>query len=158
MEVKIATKEDLPEILDLQLFCYKEYGWAEKISPYADPLMDTLDSITEDFKTQTFFIARIDGKLVGVCRGYMVDEDSCCMARASTHPEFKGNLIYMTGRNLITETFKHAKKFVSYTMCSPEMGNKYIRYLRMSGWKHIRTEHIIGELTKEYFEMVNTHG
>ena len=51
MNIKLANPEDLPQILELQKECYLQE--AEIYSDYKiSPLIQTLESITLDFKLQ----------------------------------------------------------------------------------------------------------
>ena len=150
IEVGLATEEDLEEILAVQLLAFAEP--AENISKWYDPAIETLEELKEDFKKRTIFKATHAGKIIASSRAMLEENGDCPITRVSVHPDYQGKTAYLKMRALIFEHFRDAKRFIAYTVITPTYGHKYLRYLRMSGWTHFKTDDLGKGFQMVFFE------
>jgi len=82
-----ASFEDIAEILSLQKISF--ISEAELYNNFnIEPLTQTFDSISEDFKEYTFLKAVYRNKIIGSVKGRQTPE-YCWIGRLIVHPEFQ---------------------------------------------------------------------
>lgn len=88
----------MPKILEIQRAAFDKeallYGSRE-----LPPLIESIEDLERDLRTNKFFKAELDGNIVGSIRAHM-EGTSCMIWRLSVSPEFQGKGI---GRALIAE-------------------------------------------------------
>jgi ribosomal protein S18 acetylase RimI-like enzyme len=108
-----AIYTDLEEILALQKLAFLTE--AEFYNNYEiEPLKQTLENITADFKDHIFLKADLNNKIIGSVKGRLVDGD-CWIGKLVVNPEFRNKGL---GRRLMLEIearFPDAKQFLLYT-------------------------------------------
>jgi ribosomal protein S18 acetylase RimI-like enzyme len=113
MIIERATVRDGAEILALQKVAY----WSEA-KVYNDfnipPLVQTLESMEEDFKNQLFLKALVDGRIIGSVRAYS-KEGTCYIGRLVVHPDFQNRGIGTSLMNEIERIFYGCKRFELFT-------------------------------------------
>ena len=98
MKIEIATKQDVPALLDLQRKAFgplcEELGWKD-----APPLTESLEHAYEEFaRCTTLKVQNQDGVLIGSVNGNVTD-DSLCIGRLMVLPEYQqqgiGKLLFL---------------------------------------------------------------
>ena len=86
MKICRATKEDLPQILDLQYLAYQSE--AEYLNNYnIPPLKQTLDELEEEFENKIILKAISDeNKIIGSVRGNLQD-NTVYIGKLMVHPD-----------------------------------------------------------------------
>ncbi len=108
-----AEPSDAEEILALQKICYRSE--AEIYNDFSLPaLTQTIDDIRNDFKSNTFFKAVCDGKIIGAVRGNLKG-GTCYIKRLITHPTFQNYGIGTKLMNEIETSFKDANRYEIFT-------------------------------------------
>ncbi|HEY3374034.1 MAG TPA: GNAT family N-acetyltransferase [Candidatus Aquicultor sp.] len=113
MLITQATATDLEEILQLQKLAY--VSEAEIYNDFAiDPLVQNLQDIQDDFKSQIILKAVIEDRIVGFVRAYQ-DVDTCHIGKLAVHPDFRDQGI---GAELMCEIeaqFESTRRFELFT-------------------------------------------
>lgn len=88
MKICKATKEDLPQILDLQYLAYQSE--AEYLNNYnIPPLKQTLDELEEEFENKIILKAISDeNKIIGSVRGNLQD-NTVYIGKLMVHPDYR---------------------------------------------------------------------
>ena len=87
MQIVIAEKKDLKEILELQKACYLEE--AELYDDFSiPPLTQTLGSIERDFSKTIFLKVESEGRIIGSIRGRL-DWNTCKIERLVVGVNFR---------------------------------------------------------------------
>lgn len=111
-KVERATASDAEEMLALQKLAYRS-----EAAIYDDfnipPLVQTLESIKEDFENQVFLKAIADG-MIGSVRAYS-REGTCYIGRLIVHPDFQNRGIGTKLMNEIEKFFNTCKRFELFT-------------------------------------------
>ncbi len=86
---KVVDVQDLSTILDLQKCCFQKP--AELHNDFTmPPLIQSLDSIENDFKKGTrFYTYKIEGEIVGSARGVLNDEKVCSVGRVVVNEHYR---------------------------------------------------------------------
>ena len=149
MEIKVATLEDVPALLDLQR---KAFGPQCRELDFMDalPMTETLEQAYEEFKSYTTYkVEGPDGRIVGSIRGN-VTEGSLWMARLMVLPEYWGQGI---GKFLFRELQKRHSHTRAWLCTCPQVPAPYQFYLR-EGFKVFKSEEIGHGLTWVYMEKI----
>ena len=123
MIIEKATVSDAEELLALQKLAYRSE--AEIYNDFSiPPLIQTLESMKEDFKNQLFLKAFLDGRIIGSVRAYS-KEETCHIGRLIVHPDYQNRGIGTRLMNDIERIFNDCKRFELFT------GDKSERNLRL---------------------------
>ena len=123
MIIEKATVSDAEELLALQKLAYRSE--AEIYNDFSiPPLIQTLESMKEDFKNQLFLKALLDRRIIGSVRAYS-KEKTCYIGRLIVHPDFQNRGIGTRLMNDIERIFNDCKRFELFT------GDKSERNLRL---------------------------
>lgn len=149
MEIKIATMEDVPELLELQRKAFgpqcRDLGFDDAL-----PMTETLEQACEEFKNcTTYKVESPEGRIVGSIRGTVTD-GSLYMARLMVLPEFQGQGI---GKFLFRELQKRHPHNRAWLCTCPQVPAPYNFYLR-EGFKTFKSEEVGHGLTWVYMEKV----
>jgi ribosomal protein S18 acetylase RimI-like enzyme len=123
MKVKIASIDDLTEILELQIRAYQSE--AEIYNDYSiEPLIETPLELQEQFKDKVFLKAVFDGKIVGSVRGYLKAE-TIHIGRLAVEPDFQNQGMGTQLIRSIEGYFPNAERYELFT------GHKSVNNLRL---------------------------
>jgi ribosomal protein S18 acetylase RimI-like enzyme len=123
MIIEKATVSDAEELLTLQKLAYRSE--AEIYNDFRlPPLVQTLESMKEDFKNQLFLKAVLDGRIIGSVRAYS-KEGTCYIGRLVVHPDFQNQGIGTRLMNDLETIFYSCKRFELFT------GDRSERNLRL---------------------------
>jgi len=113
MQIELANREDLKEILELQ-----KLAFYEEAVLYNDfniqPLNQTLKEINKEFEKKLFIKGIIDGRIIGSARSEKID-DICYIYKVIVHTNYRNQGI---GKLLMKEIEKinnDAKKYELFT-------------------------------------------
>jgi ribosomal protein S18 acetylase RimI-like enzyme len=121
--IEKATVSDAEELLALQKLAYRSE--AEIYNDFSiPPLIQTLESLEEDFKNQLFLKAVLGGRIIGSVRACS-KERTCYIGRLIVHPDFQNRGIGTRLMNDIERIFNGCKRFELFT------GDKSERNLRL---------------------------
>ncbi len=150
MIIEKAKIEDLPEILELQKLAF--LSEAKLYNDFnIEPLQQTLQGITDEFKNKIIIKAVENNKIIGSARANL-DNNSCWINKVIVHPDFQNMGI---GKKLMTEIekyFKDADKYILYT------GYKSIRNIKFyekQGYKKIKTGQFVDNVHLVHMEKIN---
>ena len=140
MIIEKATVADAEELLALQKLAYRSE--AEIYNDFRlPPLIQTLESMEEDFKNQLFLKTLLDGRIIGSVRAYS-KEGTCYIGRLIVHPNFQNRGIGTRLMNDIERIFNGCKRFELFT------GDKSERNLRLYqklGYRIFKTSKITNQ-------------
>ena len=140
MIIEKATVSDAEELLALQKLAYRSE--AEIYNDFSiPPLIQTLESLEEDFKNQLFLKTLLDGRIIGSVRAYS-KEGTCYIGRLIVHPDFQNRGIGTRLMNDIERIFNGCKRFELFT------GDKSERNLRLYqklGYRIFKTSKITNQ-------------
>ncbi|NLY89483.1 MAG: GNAT family N-acetyltransferase [Firmicutes bacterium] len=149
MNIEKAEVKDLEEILSLQKLAY--ISEAEICNDYSiPPLVQTLESLREDYENKLILKAVINGKIVGSVRAYE-NEGTCHIGRLFVHPEYQNKGIGTQLIKCIEEKFKASKRFELFTS---KKSVKNIYLYNKLGYKNFREEQD-NEIAMVYMEKSN---
>ncbi|WP_265443098.1 GNAT family N-acetyltransferase [Acetivibrio straminisolvens] len=112
--IKKATKEDLPDILNLQKKAFERV--AMEVNNFnISPMTQTLESITEEYEKRQFLKYILEGKIVGSVRAHLDDENVCHIGRLIVHPEFQNRGIGKALMKEIENIFKNCVMYEIFT-------------------------------------------
>ena len=147
MEIRLARKADLPEILALQKIAYKQE--AEIYNDYSiPPLTQTLSELEEDFKKKVILIAEIDGVIVGSVRAE-AKKGTCFIGRLIVSPDFQNQGI---GIRLLTEVEKKFKGCIRYELFTGAESKKNLYLYQKSGYRIFKSEKLTDKINIVYLE------
>jgi len=147
MIIEKAEMKDLEEILTLQKLAY--LSEAELCNDYTiPPLMQTLESINEDFGKMTILKAVEEGKIIGSVRAFE-ENGECHIGRLIVHPECQNRGIGKILMSEIEGRFPECRKFSLFT------GKKSVKNLSFYGklgYRPVREEQVNEKLTLVYLD------
>ncbi len=150
LRIEKALEEDLVEILDLQKNAF--LSEAKINNDYTiPPLMQTIESIANEFKNSVFLKATKDNKIVGSVRANEKD-GVCNIGRLIVHPDFENRGIGTKLMVSIEELFKNCNKYEVFT---GEKSNKNLYLYNKLGYKEFKRSKITDKLTLLYLEKDN---
>ncbi len=141
-----AEYYDLEEILSVQKLAFR--GEAESFNDHAiAPLIQTLESIQDDFRSNCYLKAVLDDKIVGSVRAY--EKDTVChIGRLFVHPEFQNRGIGSSLMIYIERLFTHC---AAYTLFAAKRVFKNVKFYGSLGYRIVKEETAKDNLTFVYF-------
>jgi ribosomal protein S18 acetylase RimI-like enzyme len=148
LEISIANKEDLKQILELQKECYQTE--AELHNDYnIPPLTQSIVSINEEIDEGVLFLKGIiDGQLVGSVRG-QIKSDTAYLGRLIVKDEFQNKGF---GQALMSKIENDLNKCNRYELFTGHKSEKNIKLYQKLGYNEIKRQHINDNLTLVYLE------
>lgn len=147
IRIQPAAKNDLKAILQLQKECYQTE--AEIYNDFTiSPLTQDLESLENDFDSQTILKAESDRKIVASVRGFRQNE-TCCIGRLIVHPDVQNLGIGQKMIKAIETAFPQCKRFELFTGFRSEK-NLYL-YQKL-GYREFRREKANTNLTLIFME------
>lgn len=148
LELSLAGKEDLQQILDLQKECYQTE--AELHNEYnIPPLTQTYNSISEDFKNGMLFLkGTIKGKLIGAVRGQIKD-NTAHIGRLIVKKEFQNKGF---GQALMKEIEKELNNCRRYELFTGHKSDRNLKLYEKLGYNECKRLEINHNLTLVYLE------
>jgi GNAT superfamily N-acetyltransferase len=147
---KAAQWEDLEEILALQKLAYQSE--AELCNDYAiPPLLQDLDGIRQDFKSQTILKIEEGGKIIGSVRAWEKD-GVCHIGRVIVHPDRQNRGLGKLLLKGIEEAFGHCRK---YSLFTGKTSLRNLHFYSVCGYSPVREEKVSEKLTLIYLEKEN---
>lgn len=137
-ETKItrASAGDLAEILELQKIAF--ISEAELYNNFSiEPLTQTYDSISADFKEYIFLKAVYGNKIIGSVKGRQT-YDFCWIGKLIVHPEFQNNGL---GKRLMLQIEKEFPNPKQFQLCTGYKSFKNIKMYESLGY--IKAEELI---------------
>ena len=135
IEISRAVLDDAENILALQKLAYQ----SEAIL-YNDwsipPLMQTIESLREEFSSQIILRATVGGRIVGSVRAKVTGETGA-IGRLIVHPEFQGRGIGSRLLQTIERSCDSAKRFELFTGSKSENN---IRLYQRAGYRITKTQ------------------
>jgi GNAT superfamily N-acetyltransferase len=96
MDITRVCDGDLPKIIELQRLAFFENRLRYGNDPNMPPLPQTLSELAEESQGQVFFMATMNGKIVGTIRGRWEGE-ICRVSKMMVHPDHQnkgiGNML-----------------------------------------------------------------
>ncbi len=137
MIIEKATVSDAEELLALQKLAYRSE--AEIYNDFSiPPLIQTLESMKEDFKNQLFLKAFLDGRIIGSVRAYS-KEETCHIGRLIVHPDYQNRGIGTRLMNDIERIFNGCKRFELFT---GDRSERNLRLYQKLGYRILKTSKI----------------
>lgn len=122
-KIETATIADAGEILALQKLAFQSE--AELYGDFTiDPLTQTIEDISEEFKTRTVLKCVADGRIVGSVRAHEID-GTCLIGRLIVHPEYQNQGLGTRLMQEIESRFPKARRFEIFT------GTKSLHNIRL---------------------------
>ena len=147
MNIQKALRADLTQILDLQKACYQQE--AELYDDYEiSPMLQTLESITEDFEHQVFLKVAAADRIIGSVRGQLT-RDTCNIGRLIVHQDFQNRGWGQRLMNALEEQFPTAQRYKLFT------GHRSVKNLSLYqklGYTEFRRERVNPRLTVVFLE------
>lgn len=151
MIIKRADAQDMKEILRLQKKAY--ISEAELYDDFTiPPLIQTLDEIKEEYKTNVFIKYVDEDKIIGSVRALMLNSKTCYIGRLIVHPEFQNQGIGTRLMDKIEDIFNECERFELITGYK-SMKNLHIYQKR--NYKIFKTEKLTDNLNLVYLEKTN---
>ena len=150
MQIVIAEKKDLKEILELQKACYLEE--AELYDDFSiPPLTQTLGSIERDFSKTIFLKVETEGRIIGSIRGRL-DWNTCKIERLVVGVNFRNQGLGTKLMHSIEWHFSNVKRFELFT------GHKSVRNLSLYdelGYTPFKKQRVNEKLELIFLEKLN---
>ena len=145
-----ANIEDAQAILNLQVLAYQQE--AAIYNNYAiPPLLQSLQSLQEEFQTHTFLVARLDREIIGAVRAVCRD-GRCHIARLIVHPSRQRHGLGAQLLAAIEAAFPEALHFELFTGHRSE-GN--LRLYKRLGYREFKREQAAPGLQVVFLEKSN---
>jgi ribosomal protein S18 acetylase RimI-like enzyme len=124
-----ASFGDIAEILKLQKIAF--ISEAELYNNFnIEPLTQSIDSMSKDFKEYTFLKAVYKNKIIGSVKGRQTPE-YCWIGRLIVHPDFQNNGI---GKRLMLEIEKEFSIATQFMLCTGCKSFKNIKLYESIGY------------------------
>jgi ribosomal protein S18 acetylase RimI-like enzyme len=134
MIIENATVSDAEELLVLQKLAYQS-----EAAIYDDfsipPLVQTLESLEEDFKSHFFLKAVLDGRIIGSVRAN-TRERTCYIGRLIVHPHVQNRGIGTRLMDEIEKIFNGCKRFELFT---GDQSKRNLRLYQKRGYRIFKT-------------------
>ena len=140
--IDVASKEDLPQILNLQ----KEAYISEAIiySDYSiQPLHQSLSEIEEEFEHSLFLQAKIQGNIVGSVRAYNKD-DLCIIGKLIVDRTIQNQGL---GKKLLSEIEAHFPRAKGFELFTGHKSKKNLYLYQKLGYKIVGNRKVSDSLT-----------
>lgn len=131
VQIDLATKKDLLEILLLQKRAFVQEAEINNGNYNLSPIKQTFESICLDFESQTYLKATVNSKIIGSVRAQQKD-GSCFIGRLVTEPIFQGHGI---GSKLLTSIEKHFDNVKRFELFTGEISVGNVRFYKNRGYK-----------------------
>ena len=152
MEIRKATNEDLPQILEVQKKAFLTE--AEIYNNYnLQPLLQTLEELEQEYKlkNKTFLVLLDDKKIIASVRAEIMDK-ICSVQKLVVLPEFHNRGIGKLLMNELEKRFSYVKKFELFT---GEKSVKNIEFYKKLGYMITRKGYYMDEIHKVFMEKEN---
>jgi N-acetylglutamate synthase-like GNAT family acetyltransferase len=83
-----AEKSDASAILALQKLAFRSEAELHN-NLEIPPMVQTLDSIQQDFSTHAFYKLIIDGKIIGALKVHLIQDNTLWIGRLVVHPQYQ---------------------------------------------------------------------
>lgn len=134
--VEIAQKGDYEEILHLQKMAFRSV--AEVYNDFTiSPLVQTMESLTEEAKRSVILKIVEDRKIIGSVRAFEKD-GTCYIARLMVHPDFQNRGI---GKKLL-EAIEKCFDGVRYELFTGNLLQRNLTFYEKQGYRKFKTEPI----------------
>lgn len=132
IEVKIASKEDAADILEIQKQAY--HGQAEIYNNYdLPPLTQGLESLENEFDDKTILKVLSCGRIIGVVR-YAVNNGHVAIDRMAVKPEFQNQGV---GTALLKEVESRVLNALSFQLFTGSKSARNIYFYKKMGYRII---------------------
>lgn len=150
VEIFQATIDDADEILALQKLAYQS-----EAQIYNDwnipPLLQTIEEIREEFKTQIILKAVREHSIIGSVQACIVG-NTCHIGRLIVHPEWLNRGI---GTRLMTEIEKICREASRFELFTGLHSDKNLYLYRKLGYKDFRRESLSDRVELIYLEKIS---
>jgi len=137
MEIYLAERADLNEILELQKIAYIQE--AEIYNDFSiQPLTQTRESLQKEWQDGTILKAILDGQIVGSVRAQEVDQ-ICKIGKLIVNPAYQNRGI---GRKLMAEIERVYQSCSAYELFTGDKSKKNLALYRKLGYKEHKTERV----------------
>jgi ribosomal protein S18 acetylase RimI-like enzyme len=148
--VEKALSSDLEEILTLQKLTFQNE--AELFNDYTiTPLIQTLESIKDDFKNNIYLKATYNSIIIGSVRAYIKD-NICHIGRLIVHPEYQNKGIGKLLMQNIENCFESCEKYSLFTAKRIE---KNVIFYKKLGYDVVNEEKVNDNLIFVYYNKDN---
>ncbi len=125
-----ATPDDAQSILEVQKLAFRSE--AELLDNYRiPPLMQTIESITEDFETYDFYKITVKNKILGALKVRVLDNNVLWIGRLIVHPDYQKQGLGRTLMKFIERKYKTVKGFELFTA---QKSKRNIRFYQSLGY------------------------
>ncbi len=149
MVLEKADVRDSLEILTIQ----KEAFQSEAIR-YNDftiaPLVQTVEELEEEFKSNTFIVVREKGKILGSIKVF-VEDDTCFIGRVVVSPSRQGEGIGSLLMNRVEKEFSDVKRFELFT---GSLSERNLAIYKNKGFAEFKREKITEDIEFIYLEKI----
>jgi len=133
MEISVAKKEDLENILALQKLCFHEHAvfYNDLEIP---PMIQTLKELEDEFDHLVFIKSSLESEIIGSVRAFEKD-GTCYVGRLIVHPDYQNQGI---GKKIMIEIenkFPYVKRFELFTGSKDEKNLYLYKKLGYSQFK-----------------------
>jgi len=145
--IRMASKEDAAAVLALQKLAYQSE--ARLYNDWAiPPLVQTIESLLEEFAGSVVLKAMLDDRLVGSVRARL-NGDTCEIARLSVHPDLQGRGIGSELLRRIEGRFDNVARYELFTGSKSEAN---IRLYERHGYKITHTKPMSEKVSFTFME------
>jgi len=149
MMIERAIVSDAGEILSLQKLAYRSE--AEIYNDFnIPPLLQTIESMKNDFENQIILKEVINRKIIGSVRAF-AKEKTCYIGRLIVHPDFQNRGIGTKLMNEIEGVFKTCKRFELFT---GDRSDRNLYLYKKLGYKIFKNGKIAGQTNIVYLEKI----
>jgi len=145
--IRMASKEDAAAVLALQKLAYQSE--ARLYNDWAiPPLVQTIESLLEEFAGSVVLKAMLDDRLVGSVRARL-NGDTCEIARLAVHPDLQGRGIGSELLRSIEDRFDNVARYELFTGSKSEAN---IRLYERHGYKITHTKPMSEKVSFTFME------
>lgn len=101
--VRKAVEEDIPQIKEISKEAFRVYAEEAGITPFVNPLEETLEDLKREIDSKLVFVALLDGIIIGSVRIEIYEDKTAYLSRFGVKCEFHKMGI---GKLLISEVDK----------------------------------------------------
>ncbi|MBN1576470.1 MAG: GNAT family N-acetyltransferase [Chitinispirillaceae bacterium] len=147
-----ATLNDLPAILKLQKFCYRENAKRYN-NDHITPITQTLREVEDEFRFCVFLKAEEESRIIGSIRACR-KEATCFIVRLFVHPDYQNSGIGTMLMNAIEERFPDVDRYELFTGYRDE---KNLHLYRKLGYRKTGKEEKKDGVVFHYLEKLRDH-
>ena len=145
--IERATESDLPAILRLQKTCYQSEADLYN-DPAIPPLLQTLDSLKEEFSRSTFLKVTVGNSIVASIRA-SEREGTVQIGKLIVQPEFQNKGI---GRTLLTAVESANPQAVRFELFTGHKSLKNLHLYQTQGYVEFKRQPVSDSLTLVFLE------